>query len=39
MRFIRISSLMLPYHEAKLSISKVIHEFIYEFGKSDISRV
>jgi hypothetical protein len=39
MRFIRISSWMFPSHETELSIPSVIHEFIHEFCKSDVSRV
>jgi hypothetical protein len=39
MKFMRISSWMLPFHETELSILRLIHEYTYEFSNSDISRV
>jgi hypothetical protein len=37
MKFIRISSWVFPFYETELSIP--IHEYTYEFGNSDVSRV
>jgi hypothetical protein len=31
--------IMLPSRETELSTPKVTHEFIHEFGKSDVSKV
>jgi hypothetical protein len=39
MWFIRISSRMSRSCETELPTLKVTHEFIYKFGKSDVSRV
>jgi hypothetical protein len=39
MKFIRIASWVFPFHETELSIPMLIHEYTYEFGNSDVSRV
>jgi hypothetical protein len=39
MRFIRISSWMLPSCETEHSSPKMTYEFIHEFGRPDVSRV
>jgi hypothetical protein len=38
-RFIRISSWVFPFHETELFIPRLIREYTYEFGKSDVLRV